>query len=402
MVSGSDLAVEIGWRIARRSIRLSDGRCGWMGHGTTSTDGWRVSAVTLGPGLYDGLAGIALFLATLHRRMGDDVFADLSRGALKTARDHLSAVPPANRGSFYLGWTGIAWATTHVADLIGSDRLRREGEALMRQALLSPPDGSALDLLQGAASALAACMAHLDARPGDAAVSHAASQHAHALVDAARWDGDMCAWPLGGAGDGPGLCGLSHGASGIAAALLAYHQATGDAMALRTAIGALAFEERHFDETEGSWADRRPGHSGYPALWCHGAGGGALAHRIAAQLLPSELADLRGRCVVRAGRASRGLASQLERGMGNDSLCHGVWGLIACRRLLGHGDSDVIAKAKERLVRSGVRSGLPGQGWTPSLMLGDSGVGLAALALEDDSVAFPPLLPPGLFGVLKR
>lgn len=70
------------------------------------------------------------------------------------------------------------------------------------------------------------------------------------------------------------LCGFSHGAAGIAAALAT---ATTRTREVDEAIhGALDFESRHFDVDSGNWRDLRPGVDDAPLssnAWCHGAAG---------------------------------------------------------------------------------------------------------------------------------
>ena len=61
-------------------------RCNWFSpvfdeFGGVQQLGWG----TLGPTLYDGTAGIGLFLALLHRATGDEVIAATASGALEHA-----------------------------------------------------------------------------------------------------------------------------------------------------------------------------------------------------------------------------------------------------------------------------------------------------------------------------
>ncbi|MEE8600617.1 lanthionine synthetase LanC family protein [Euzebya tangerina] len=92
------------------------------------------------------------------------------------------------------------------------------------------------------------------------------------------------------------LCGLSHGASGVALAvaeLAAVHRDLPGAAELIG--GALRWESTWFDVQAGGWPDLRPDvvQTGmtYPALWCHGAAGiGATRLRLLA--LAAEGVDL--------------------------------------------------------------------------------------------------------------
>lgn len=77
------------------------------------------------------------------------------------------------------------------------------------------------------------------------------------------------------------LCGFSHGAAGIAAALAT---ATTRTREVDEAIhGALDFESRHFDVDSGNWRDLRPGVDDAPLssnAWCHGAAGIVLSRAL--------------------------------------------------------------------------------------------------------------------------
>lgn len=400
MVEPRTLSVDLGWQLARRAIRQPDGRCTWLARSSSDVKGWRTGAVSLGPGVYDGLAGIALFLADLHRRTGQGEFADLARGALAAGLDHLSAIPAANRCSFYVGTAGFAWAGQTCARLLDEPALSEQANAIMRQEALQTMETAAIDLIQGASSGLPLFLsAWRDT--GDDCYRAAAAALAKRLVRSAVWSGQKCSWPMSGDEAGVHLCGLSHGTAGSALALLAYNLAIGSAQALETAIGALDHEEAHYDRDQASWRDLRPGHGGHPSFWCHGAAGGALAHRRAADLLPEECEPIRQRSRARSDQAADRLARDVEEGTGSDCLCHGRLGNAWILSKLGRPVTrQVLASICDRMVREGPRSGLPDGGWTPGLMLGIAGMGLALLHLTPGQDSDPrdacPLVPPGI------
>jgi lantibiotic modifying enzyme len=86
--------------------------------------------------------------------------------------------------------------------------------------------------------------------------------------------GDGLCWPVP---LGP-LAGLSHGAAGIAWALLALFARTGEERFRTAARGGIAFERSVFSTEAGNWRDLRdPEHARFPTAWCHGAPGIGLA-----------------------------------------------------------------------------------------------------------------------------
>src|SRR5262249_7884271 len=82
--------------------------------------------------------------------------------------------------------------------------------------------------------------------------------------------------------------GFSHGAAGLALALLELHSITGRLDFRDAARRAFDYEETLFDPHRGNWADlRRPsGTSRFELAWCNGAPGIALARLRAAVLDP--------------------------------------------------------------------------------------------------------------------
>ena len=76
------------------------------------------------------------------------------------------------------------------------------------------------------------------------------------------------------------LTGFSHGAAGIALALLRLHRATGDARFRNAAADALRYERQVYLPARGNWPDfRLAGDEAAepPCQWCHGATGIGIA-----------------------------------------------------------------------------------------------------------------------------
>jgi lantibiotic modifying enzyme len=145
-------------------------------------------------------------------------------------------------------------------------------------------------------------------------------------------------WPDPSAADQRPLCGLAHGASGVALALAeAAAQRSILTADARSMIGAaLAWERAWFDPIRGSWPDLRGDSISYPAWWCHGAAGIGL---VRLRLLVLQRADLdlglsepsllaEAGAAIRAGSAE--LASALAGGghPAGLTLCHGAGGVL--------------------------------------------------------------------------
>jgi lantibiotic modifying enzyme len=209
--------------------------------------------------------------------------------------------------------------------------------------------------------------------------------------------------------DGPPHTGFSHGAAGIGLALFELYGKTGRDDFLAAGRKAFAYEDSRFDPVEENWADLRqpaasdvsPPSGHYACTWCHGAPGIALSRLRAAQLDPGQ-SDL---YLTYAQAALRTTLKTLRQALSSSSfdptLCHGAGGLIevlwtGAEWLDRPGFRDAAFEAATELARAsqagaGWRSGLACGGPNPSLMVGDSGVGLLFLRIHNPQFV-PPLL----------
>jgi lantibiotic modifying enzyme len=206
------------------------------------------------------------------------------------------------------------------------------------------------------------------------------------------------------------LTGLSHGAAGIALALIELHRATGEGRFARAAERAFDYEQGRFDAGARNWPDFRdlepqrpaPG-PGFATFWCHGGPGIALSRLTALQHL-----DHGGRRW--RAEAATGLAvteETVERGLqhraDNFSLCHGIAGnaeiLAEGARVLG-GRWTRGADLAAQTAAAGADWYGPAGTWpcgagsreTPGLMLGLAGIGYFYLRMA--GVSAPSVLRP--------
>jgi lantibiotic modifying enzyme len=214
--------------------------------------------------------------------------------------------------------------------------------------------------------------------------------------------------------DQPPLGGFSHGAAGIAAALLQLAARTGEERFREVALRALAFDRSLFVPELGNWADLRvfpsrtpssgnPSGGGQPAIssmvaWCHGAAGIGLA-RLATL---DQLDDVRTREEI-----DDALNATTRFGFAiNHSLCHGALGnaellLTAARTLDRPRDHEALERATSEIVASleanGPVTGVPLGVETPGFMTGLAGMGYELLRLAEPGKvpAALVLAPPG-------
>jgi lantibiotic modifying enzyme len=263
---------------------------------------------------------------------------------------------------------------------------------VLRQAA---PDRSQPDLISGSAGAIAVLL-NLHARAPSPPLLEAAVRHADLLLEEAARSDHGWSWKTIPASRN--LTGFSHGASGIAWALLEVHRASGEDRFQEAALQAFRYEQCCFDQAEHNWPDFRGEQPSYPVFWCHGAAGIALSRLRAWQILghPNLLSE---------ARAGLQTVEQHSASLTGFSLCHGRAGnadvLIHASQVLGEESwlKTAQAIAEEGLERFERRRvpwpcGLPDANETPDLMLGLAGIGHFFLRLADPA-RIPSVLLPG-------
>ena len=377
MTAPLEIATRIGGSLVEDAVWCDDG-CTWIG---AVADGAAERYRTLPSDLYDGVAGVGLFLAHLAAATGDRAAAATARGAMARALRRLPREAEEHDG-LYAGPVGVALAAIRAGSALGDRALVDAGAALVREACARPPGAAAgLDLMSGRAGRVLGLAALIG--PGGAVASAAVTAESEALVRAG----------------GPALTGYAHGMSGAAAALLEAWAATGSEPARAAAEGLVRDEARHHDGGRGTWADLRGeagGEGAYAVAWCHGAGGIALARLRAVELTGAPWARAEALAALRATDRHARAALAAE---GFDlSPCHGLTGLVEVlregRALLGadapDGDGlawELVAIAVERHLEGGLPwpCGVP-SGETPALMTGLAGIGLFFLRLHDPAI----------------
>jgi lantibiotic biosynthesis protein len=357
---------------------------------------------SVGGDVYEGSSGIARFLGRAATVAGDRVLADTALGAMRHALRHASG------WSLFTGALGAGLTALELAETLETPSLVPAAVQLIEQASEAAAHAAApYDLLTGTAGVVVGLAAAVRYDLDGGWVQRGIGV-GRGLLDAAvpdgpdSDDGPPLSWRLE-PGSSDRLCGLAHGASGVALAFEALHRLAPHEGPWRSAARrARAFERAHYSATHGSWADLRAGEHAavggptpYPHMWCHGSIGvtaerlGALddllARTDAVGGLAGALAHARR---LAAGPAGPGADDSL-----NGSLCHGLAGLIDLfvDAWQVTGDTSWMAVAGELADlllndarrdngwRSGIRGGWP----APGLMLGHAGMGWALLRVAD-------------------
>jgi len=418
--------------IARRLSRTatwSGDSCTWdvqkPGPGPMSDRRWR--CVPASGELYQGSAGIGLFLAEVGTREPDRTVVRTAEAALRHAL-RSAALMPTRQIGFHTGRVGVAYAAARAGHILGIDSLLSGAWGVLAPLCDAEVEDQWHDAIGGAAGAIPALLASATWTGRDELTDLAVSYGDHLVRTAVR---EVIGWSWNSPSyRSRNLTGFAHGAAGIGLGLLELAAASGDPRFRYAGEQAFEYERRCLLPETNNWPDFRDGKltvamsdrreatlerlrsgDGYlfsgphqQVTWCSGAAGIGLARLRAFELHPR--AEWREEAEVALTSTKATISPE-----GRFSLCHGVPGnaetLMAADEVLGRRDCrtlvEEVAVRAWRLFEevgvpwlSGVGPGLP----DPSLMLGDAGVGLFYLRLADGAV--PSVLAPRPAGPLRQ
>lgn len=389
-----DAARGLARRILACRLRARDGAPTWRRPERSSTPELPL-LVPAGPHLYDGLTGIAIFLAALARIDGDRELRHLGGEVVEPLRRLLERLveEPERARALRLGIGGLTGLGSFVYALVTLGRLREEPDlvdAAHRVAILITPERIAaddrLDVVSGSSGTILALLALDRHRPGATLNGARPLELAELCADrllASRIElgGGASCWRTNPAY--PPLNGFAHGAAGICSALLRLHARTGRTELAEAAWQGWAFERTTFSPRHGNWRDARTPEPGFQNGWCYGAPGIALGRLSTLHVAADDAVRREIACGLEATRDPR--PSRF------DHLCCGDMGrvdvlLYAYDRL---GEPWLLAAAielAERVLDRAERRGrfaqmVPVDDFDPSCFAGAAGIGYALLRL---------------------
>jgi len=389
-------ARKVGDRLTVLARRRMDS-VSWSGFSLIHERAWSVRL--LGTNLYDGLPGVILFLAYLSSITGQNEYKRLARGALTTLRRQLGETPKIASVGGYSGVSGIIYVLCHLSVLWGERELLDEAEILANRLHEAVDRDERLDIVSGAAGCLVVLLTLHRLLPSDRILPLAVRCGDHLVAKALPMRTGV-GWPVKGLSATP-LTGFSHGAAGIAWALMELAAVTEEERFFQTALEATAWERSLFLPEAGNWPDLRyePPPGADPKLrrcsrmWCHGAPGIGLARLNMLKYI--DTGDLRM-------EIETALQTTLREGFGfSHCLCHGDLGnlevILKASQTLSEPSwplelNTLAATILESIERDGWRCGTPSNIETPGLMTGLAGIGYQLLRL-----AKPALVPSVLY-----
>jgi type 2 lantibiotic biosynthesis protein LanM len=384
------IAMELADEIETKAFRQENGHIGWMVlHYSPAAE--RYTLQPMENDLYNGRAGVGLFFAALEKIVPGSRYRALAHASLTPVRHWLKRATDEELTELgfggYAGLSSIVYALTRAGEFLGDGELI---EGARYAALRIRPDqiesDQSLDAMNGAAGAIPALLACHAATGEPKVLAIATACGRHLLQSRAPDQFGLKTWPTL---EKRYLTGFSHGAAGIAYALLQLYKVTADPEFYDAAAEGICFEGRAFVPEQNNWPDYRRAATRlsqdpmFCMAWCHGAPGIGLG-RIAAL----DVMDTRDvRRDIQAALESTSSADLLPR----DHLCCGNAGLMdtlcAAGERLAQGEwSRTALQLAARTIargnrRGGFSIGFDNGFFNPSLFQGTAGVGYQLLRL---------------------
>jgi type 2 lantibiotic biosynthesis protein LanM len=353
----------------------------WLGDSEVS------QLVALGPDLYNGSSGIAVFLAAHAAVTGCKSSSELALAAVAGFRKRLRSRSSARmaRSLGVGGGTGLGslvYALTLMSRRLDESELLTDAQVaaeLITDDLIAAD--RQLDIIGGSAGAILGLLRlYRETRSGEL-LARATRCGEHLLGQPRMGPQGRRSWKTQGSG-GQALNGMSHGAAGFAYALASLFAATGREEFQDAAAECIAFENSSYDAQHHNWPDLRVApEAAWPSRWCHGAVGVGLA-RIAMMRRGGWDPKLLARDIACALDGVEGAWPNAV-----DTLCCGTLGSIeflweaagvldrsdlrelACRRLMAvvetaAANGDYRWNVGKRRFSLGLFRGLAGTGYT--------------------------------------
>lgn len=380
----------------------------WVGVTFTQENQWSLTSTM--PDLYDGNAGIILFLSYLGSITGNTRYSDIAESAYVTMykqverfEAHLQAV------SVFEGLGSVIYLLSHLGAIWNDPTLLAEAHTLAKRLPDLIQKDTALDLLSGSAGCILSLLSlyHVSPKPEILALALMCGDH---LLEKARPAKDGLAWEISMSAEPP--TGMAHGTAGCSLSLFALAAVSGEERFHRLALATLAYERSVFSPQAQNWPDfLEPEKSavarhamltidngtGSPATWCHGAPGIGLSRLASLPYIDDEKIREEIAIALKTTTASFGR---------NHSLCHGDLGnletLLVATQIL----DDPWCHEQFHHYRALILDSIEADGWltgaplgieTPGLMTGLAGIGYELLRLAEPErvpsvlVAAPPL-----------
>lgn len=337
-------AIQIGDLLEKKAFHGEDENdVTWLGlqwKGKASQ--WNFSS--LESNLYSGLSGVSLFLGYLGEITSELKYKQLSYSAIMSAVNMYRHKTDSDKSiSAFQGDMSIVYTLIHLSELQDNyemkEELKKEAFFIAKDLIPLIENDKNYDILDGVAGALIVYL-ELYLAFGDKTFYEAAIKCGKHLINnsmdldnKAGWLNPLIRKPIGG---------FSHGASGIAWALLKLYNVSGIETFKQKALNALNFERAQYKPEERNWYDLRTNTMSFPS-WCNGAAGIALSNKLNLDVLKNSeelILDL-----------NAAIQTTIEKGFGNEyCLCHGDLGNLSILRSISNLADENINKLTQNVI----------------------------------------------------
>jgi hypothetical protein len=414
-------AERIGGRFVTDAVWSGD-RCNWISlEPPEANPSAGATYRALGPAVYGGTSGVAMFLSQLYAATGDDTVRRTARGAIRQSLSRADSVPAEARIGLFTGWTGIALAAARAAVPLGEPDLLDQARTLLGRYRREVVDETEFDVITGRAGAILALVVLRDLLDAPDLLTDATRLGDRLLAAGQESDAGL-SWSTASYPIVHNLNGFSHGAAGAAHALVELFRLTGDERYRDGAENAFRYERSWFDADHNNWPNlldnptgrRLPKTGPFPFMsaWCHGAPGIALSRLRAHAVLGDE--TLHKDAAIALQTTLDAVSTALGAETGNFCLCHGLAGnadvLLHGWQAWGADFGEGLAAAHD-VARAGIdQYGQRQRPWpclntgeeSLPLMVGVAGIGYFYLRLRDPAVPSILLVAPDDAGRFRR
>ncbi len=371
----------IGDRLEKLALSSNDD-ASWIGLSLIDESYW--SFIPLDLDLYNGIPGVTLFLSYLADITKEKRYLNLAKKALMKIRHQVERSKSHMTAIGFGGWGGVIYAMAHLGILWKQPELLNEAEAIVELLPSLIERDEQLDIISGAAGCIGGLLSLYHCSKSQHALTTAINCGNH-IISQAKQKEQGIGWVSKNMEETI-LTGFSHGAAGIAWALMKLYALTGKKYFKNIAIEAISFESSHFSSKYGNWPDLRGNNSEekFMTAWCHGAPGIGLARLDSLSCFDNPEIRL---------EINSALKTTIKKGFGgNHSLCHGDLGnlelLLQASQTLDNPEwkmqvdrlSTIIL---ESINKHGWLCGVPLGVETPGLMTGLAGIGYQLLRLAE-------------------
>lgn len=395
-IDGQEAAIskeDILWQIADTVCRMAvvygeDKDINWSGLRFFDEKSW--SFVPHGMYLYDGIGGVAVFLAMVLKKYPEAAFERIYRMVTKklfTYTEGLLKDPEKSESPHtgaFIGEGSVVYTYLLLYQItqkqIYLDYAKAHSEILFKKMEAEKTS----DFLSGLSGAVVVLL-KLYQITGEKRFLKASVEQGERIWKQAEQQGTGYGFP--GAMEGRALAGMAHGNSGYILAYSYLLEVTGDRCYQERICELLAYEDSLYSEEADNWKDLRKENSEKREInaWCHGAAG-ILLSRMRLKSL-KEFQD-HGGVQKDIDRCIEALRSCPE--TESVCLCHGLAGMywIIGHYLREYPDKTLEDKREKLLNRilqmwENEEKMLPQEYYQVSLMTGITGVGVALCEGED-------------------